>query len=1037
MFQSCLSRLGAAFLLSSLALAVNAADPASGTISVDSPELTYTGGPFVISNPSALCTGNPATPCDDFALIAELPADFATTHPDATIDFEVLWDNAQEDYDLYVYENGAELNHDGSSFGGREHVVIAAGGGHREITSEVVPYIVSGGTFTATIKLIPGAPASGGGGGDEPPPVNSNATLGGPRLDVYRQPASLGNIEADEPTADVNMTTGDVFMIYFLNTIKTEFDDTYSPALTTWTDVSDPTSATTGSSDPILVSDFEYDAEGYPDPSALTRTFVIQLQLANSIISFTDDEGQTWTTSQGGGQPHGVDNESVAGGPYSSGGLPIPAAYRHAIYYCSHSIVNAFCSRSDSGGLSFNNSVPIFTGGANQSTSLTCNNHGHVKVSNDGIVYVPQETCEDKSGVVVSEDNGVTWEYRPIPDAGPGASDTSAALARDGTLYMGYANGNDGRPWVGVSKDHGRTYLYNQPIDANIGIKNTVWVECVAGDPDRAACAFHATKTSGAATSGAPFDGVWYTYLAVTYDGGASWLLQEVTPGDPVQKGSICLNGLGCPSNPPNRNLLDFFDVFTDAQGRVIIGYADGCIGVCVRKDGPATYSKQGVIARQAGGKGLFAKFDPVAATAPKGPLISGKRDERDVEIRWIAPYDGESPITGYKVYRGVAAGALTEYAQTTKPFFADHGVGTEANYFYQVSAINAVGESVRSNEISPHVGDGVEVTQLPCELPGVTVAQDADGDTAAPGLSQGDIQYVALAEPFALTNKLVFTLKVADLSTVPAGLRWAVRFFAPTAPDGGDDWFVSMSTQDSATPTFKYGYTSVISDPAVGLVGARLFTEVGDLDAASAYGADGTIVLILDKAVIGSPAAGEYLTGIAGSVRTKVTPQNNGIVDDTGGGQFYQLAGNEACDLDNAPLAIVTASPSSGGAPLHVTLDGTQSHTADGAQIVSWSFDFNDGEKLESDQGTVTHDFVQPGLYRVHMSVRDAKGRLSSNVAEAQIMVGDAVIGGGGGVMQEDRTRFGGALDLGLLAMLSALGFVGRPLSRRRKSSP
>jgi len=1030
MFQSSVSRLCAALLLSSIAIAARAADPASGVITVDSPEITYTAGPFVISNPGGVC-GTPATPCDDFALSVDLPADYLVTHPDAKIDFEVTWDNAQEDYDLSVNENGATVDSDGSSFGGREHVVISAGSGHRDLVSEVVPFLVSGGSFNATIKLIPGEAA--GGGGEETPPVPSNATLGGPRLDIYRQPASLGNIEADEPTADVDMATGAVFMIYFLNTIKTTFDDTYSPALTTWTDVSDPTSATTGSSDPILVGDWEYDAEGYPDPTQFTRIFVVQLQLANSIISATDDEGQTWITSQGGGQPHGVDNESMAGGPYAPG-LPGPTVYRHAIYYCSHAIINAFCSRSDNGGLAFNNSVPIFTGDPSQSTSLTCNNHGHVKVSIDGTVYVPQETCEEKSGVVVSEDNGVTWEYRPIPGAGPGASDTSAALARDGTLYMGYANGNDGRPWVGVSKDHGRTYIYNQPIDANIGIKNTVWVECVAGDPDRAACAFHATTTPGAeATSGAPFDGIWYTYLAYTYDGGASWLLQEVTPGDPVQKGSICLNGLGCPSNPPNRNLLDFFDVVTDAQGRVIIGYADGCVGVCLHKNGPGTYSAQGVIARQAGGKTLYAKFDPVAPTAPKAPLISARRDERDVELKWIAPYDGESAITGYRIYRGATAETVTQIATTTKPFYADHDVGPDATYHYQVTAINAIGESVHSNDLAPAVGDGVEAAQLPCELPGVILAPDADGDTAAPGASQADIQYVALAEPFALMDKLVFTMKVADLSVVPEGLRWAVRFYAPTGPDGGDDWFVSMSTQNSATPTFKYGYTQVISDPAVGLVGARLFTEVGDLDPASAYGADGTIVLILDKAAIGSPQPGEFLTGIAGSVRTQVTPQNNGIVDDTGGGKFYELVGNQACDLDNAPLAIVTANPSSGGSPLHVTLDGTQSHTADGAQIVSWSFDFNDGEKLESDQGVVTHDFVQKGLYRVHMSVRDSQGRLSSNVAEAQIMVGDAVpVGSGGGVMQEDRTRFGGALDLGLLAMLSALGFARRKRTRR-----
>jgi hypothetical protein len=997
--------------------AVFAADPPEGTLSEASPELAYTAGPFVISNPSGVCLS--ATVCDEFTIHVELPEDYATTHPSATIDVEVLWDNTSEDFDLAVLENGATLSSDGSFAGGREFVSVPAGQGLRTLISQVNAFLVSGGSFNATVKLIPGEAAG------EEPPIPSNTTFGGPRMDIYRPPAELGPLSADEPTLDVNMGSDNVFMVYHTTTIKTEFDDTYSPALTTWSDVTEPTNEVAGTLDPILVSDFAYDAEGYPDPEQFTRIFVLQLAGAGSVQSFTDDEGASWLTNFAGGQPHGADNESMAAGPYAPGGLPTVSAYRHAVYYCSHAVVNATCSRSDNGGLSFNNSVPIFT--VNEGASLACNNHGHVKVGIDGTVYVPQETCGSASGVVVSENNGLNWEYRPIPGAGPGKSDTSAAIARDGTLYMGYANGNDGRPWVAVSKDHGRTYIYNQPVDGTLGLHNSVWVECVAGDPDRAACAFHGTTTPGDGSAG-DFPGVWYTYLVVTYDGGASWLLQELTPGDPVQRGGICLNGLGCPAAPPNRNLLDFFDVVLDSKGRIVVGYADGCVGVCLRTNGPPTYSRKGVVARQAGGKGLFAKFDPPAATAPKGPLITGKRDERDVEIQWIAPYDGGAEITGYKVYRGTASGALTEHAQTTKPFFADHDVGPDATYFYQVSALNSVGESVRSNEISPAVGDGIVADALPCELPGVVVVQDAEGDTATPGTAQGDIQYVGMAEPFELADRLVFTLKVADLSVVPQGLRWTVRFQTPTPPEEGDDWFVSMSTQQSATPTFKYGVTEVIEDPAVGLAGARIFTELGDLDPASAYSADGTIVLILDKAAIGSPGPGTFLTGIAGSVRTVVTPQNNGIIDDTGDGQFYEIVGNAACDLASAPLAVLTATPNGGPAPLRVTLDGRDSAAPDGSQITTWFFDFNDGETLESDTGLVEHVYAAPGLYRPRLSVRDSKNRLSTNVAQIDLVVGNAVPGGGGGGVMQETKRFGGGLGLPLLA-----GLLAGVLLRRR----
>ena len=52
----------------------------------------------------------------------------------------------------------------------------------------------------------------------------------------------------------------------------------------------------------------------------------------------------------------------------------------------------------------------------------------------------------------------------------------------------------------------------------------------------------------------------------------------DATPTDPVQRGSICTGGTTCGND---RNLLDFIDVTIDEQGRVLVGYADGCTGAC------------------------------------------------------------------------------------------------------------------------------------------------------------------------------------------------------------------------------------------------------------------------------------------------------------------------------------------------------------------------------------------------------------------------------------------------------------------------
>src|SRR5207245_9218012 len=106
------------------------------------------------------------------------------------------------------------------------------------------------------------------------------------------------------------------------------------------------------------------------------------------------------------------------------------------------------------------------------------------------------------------------------------------------------------------------------------------------------------------------FEGVWYLYIATTFDGGQHWTTQNITPGDPIQRGGIC-QGSTC------RNLLDFYDATIDKEGRILIGYDDGCISPdCIRGDPnhpgeKNDFTAKGAIARQSGGKRMYATFDP------------------------------------------------------------------------------------------------------------------------------------------------------------------------------------------------------------------------------------------------------------------------------------------------------------------------------------------------------------------------------------------------------------------------------------------
>lgn len=201
------------------------------------------------------------------------------------------------------------------------------------------------------------------------------------------------------------------------------------------------------------------------------------------------------------------------------------------------------------------------------------------------------------------------------------------------------------------------------------------------------------------------------------------------------------------------------------------------------------------------------------------------------------------------------------------------------------------------------------------CVAPGVLVGEDAAGDAAnglggteGTGLPFSDILTLHVAEPRELTDRLVFTLKVADLAPAPAPLhRWIAYF---TTPDDVE-WYAAMSTAEGPTPVFEYGRSSVLENPATP-VGS--FEYVGDLDPASSYSADGTITLVVDTAAVGFKPGdlADYLYAKVRRSSPRET-QNVGLTLDDScggcgsgnrGGGSYTLAGNANCSAGKTLLS-------------------------------------------------------------------------------------------------------------------------------------
>jgi fibronectin type 3 domain-containing protein len=99
-------------------------------------------------------------------------------------------------------------------------------------------------------------------------------------------------------------------------------------------------------------------------------------------------------------------------------------------------------------------------------------------------------------------------------------------------------------------------------------------------------------------------------------------------------------------------------------------------------------------------------KAPAIAATAPAAPVLSATAGTSSVALSWSVPGKGGSALTGYNIYRGTASGTETLLASMgpTTTSYTDAGIAPGTTDYYEVTAVNGVGESARSNEKSATV---------------------------------------------------------------------------------------------------------------------------------------------------------------------------------------------------------------------------------------------------------------------------------------------------------------------------------------------
>ena len=121
--------------------------------------------------------------------------------------------------------------------------------------------------------------------------------------------------------------------------------------------------------------------------------------------------------------------------------------------------------------------------------------------------------------------------------------------------------------------------------------------------------------------------------------------------------------------------------------------------------------------------------------TAPDAPIgLSAPASvdaNENVTLLWTAPtFTGNQDITNYRIYRGTTSGTyelLTEIDASNTNYVDTNATIDQVNY-YVITAINSVGESIVSNEVSVAIGDATVPTGTGVQTTTATITVGSAG---------------------------------------------------------------------------------------------------------------------------------------------------------------------------------------------------------------------------------------------------------------------------------------------------------------------
>ena len=320
------------------------------------------------------------------------------------------------------------------------------------------------------------------------------------------------------------------------------------------------------------------------------RIFTIDLTVACSYMSFSDDNGETWTTNPlACGRPVNDHQTLFAGPPASSPTVDYP----HILYYCWNDVASSACSKSLDGGISWHpTGTPAYAGyeegsqdpGFYGQSGFCGGLHGHGAVGPDGTVFLPREYC-GKPMLAISKDEGLTWKrvvvsnIRSISQPKEGAGHPSVAVDAKGNIYYTWIASQNRLPFMSVSKNDGKSWSKPVPIGAP-GLKETNLPQIDARGVGKVAIVYYGSANSPFAKCGNKCDEdkyaktTWNGYMTVSanaLDLNPTFYTGVVNdPKDPLVRREC----------GPGRcqQVFDFIDVEIGTDGIAYGAFVDSCM---------------------------------------------------------------------------------------------------------------------------------------------------------------------------------------------------------------------------------------------------------------------------------------------------------------------------------------------------------------------------------------------------------------------------------------------------------------------------